>query len=171
MFGLIYLLFDRNPDIEFETSLSVDECRKRLMQELLHKRKIIAFQGIPPIVERLDGNNFLISRNHSFFYRDNSFVLDGRLKTANDGTIVRASFRLYEGTSIILILGFGVFFGMAANEVFSNGVEVGLLLIPVVLWAFIGLILWLMLWWNKRSRKGLAVYLQSILMLTANSTG
>jgi len=172
MLGLNFLLFSHSPDIEFTTSLSIDECKKRLMQELHGKRIIFSLRyPPPPIVEYLIGNYFLISRNQSFFYRDNLLVLGGQLKTAGSGTLVRASFRLYEGVSIILILGFCVFFGLALNDVISNGVEIGVLLIPIVFCGFFGLIFWLMLRFRKSHRDGLAIYLKSILTADTNSSG
>ena len=172
MLGLNFLLFGHNPDVEFTTSLSIDECKKRLTQELRRKRKIFSFRyPPPPIVEYLIGNYFLISRNQSFFYRDNLLVLGGQLRTAGNGTLVRASFRLYEGISIILIMGFCVFFGLALNDVISNGVETGVLLIPVVFCGFCGLIFWLMLRFRKSQRDGLAIYLKSILTPVTNSSG
>ena len=116
-------------------------------------------------------NRFLITRNQSFLYRDNFLVLDGQLKTTGDGALVSASFRLYDSTSITLILGFVLFFGLAANEVITNGVEIGLLLIPIVFWGILGLVLWLMIRLSKSKRDGLASYLQSILTPVANSNG
>jgi len=171
MFCLNYLLLGRNPDIEYITSLSIDECIMRLTQELQRRRRIFGFQSPPPTVERLMENRFLITRNQSFLYRDNFLVLDGQLKTTGDGALVSASFRLYDSTSITLILGFVLFFGLAANEVITNGVEIGLLLIPIVFWGILGLVLWLMIRLSKSKRDGLASYLQSILTPVANSNG
>jgi hypothetical protein len=159
----MHKLLGRKSDVEFKTSLSMSECQTRLMQELHRKRKMFGFRHPPPIVEKFNGTSFLISRNHSYFYRDNYLVLSGDLKSTSDGTFVRASFRLYGQTFAILVLGFVVFFGLAANDVISNGVEKGVLLIPIVFFAFIGLILWLTLWVNKSQRNGLASYLHSIL--------
>jgi hypothetical protein len=170
MFDLNFLLFDRNPDVEFTTSLSVDECKKRLMQEKQRKRKLFGFQPPPPIIEYVHGDRFLVSRNQSLLYRDNFLVLSGKLKAKDNGTLVRAVFRLYGGTSFILISGFGIFFGMAANEVILKGADPGLLLLPVVFWGFIGLVGWLINWLNKTRRNDLAIYLQNILMPITNST-
>ena len=172
MLGRNFLLFHRNPDVEFTTSLSIEECKKRIRQELHRKRKIFGFRDLPPpAVEYLVGNYFVISRYQSFFYRDNLLVLGGQLKTVENGTHVRASFRLYEGICIILLLGFVVFFGWALNDVISNGAEIGVLLIPVVFYGFVGLYLWLMMWFRKPQREELATYLKSILMPARNSSG
>ena len=93
------------------------------------------------------------------------------MKTTQEGTRVRASFRLYGPLSVIIVFGFAIFFGMAANEVISNAVEMGLLLIPIVFWAFWGLLLWFMLWLNRSKRNDLALYLKSILTSVVNSAG
>jgi len=171
MFGLNFLLFGRNPDIEFITYLSIDECKNRLTQEIHRKRPFFGFRyPPPPIIEYLIGNYFLVSRNQSFFYRDNLLVLGGQLKATHDGTLVRASFRLYEGISIILIMGFCVFFGLALNDVISNGVKIGVLLIPVVFYGFFGLLLWLLLRFRKSQRDGLVTYLQRVMPPIANSS-
>jgi hypothetical protein len=170
MLGLNFLLFGHNPDIEFVTSLSIDECKKRLTQEIHRKRPIFSFRyPPPPIVEYLIGNYFLVSRNQSFFYRDNLLVLGGQLQATHDGTLVRAAFRLYEGISIILTLGFCVFFGLALNGIISNGVEIGVLLIPIVFFGFFGLILGLLLHFRKSQRNGLVTYLKSVLPPSAKS--
>ena len=172
MFGLNFLLFGRNPDIEFTTSLSVDECKKRLTHELHRKRKIFGFRyPPPPIVEYLLGNHFLVSRNQSFFYRDNLLVLGGRLKSREGGTLVRASFRLYEGVSAPLIFGFCLFLGLSLHDIISNGAEIGVLLIPVVFFGFSGLVIWLMLRLRKSQRNDLANYLKNVLTPIANSSG
>ncbi len=168
---VLYLLLSHHPDIAFTTSLSFDECLNRLRQELQGKREIFGFKYPPPVVERLLGNHFLISRNHSLFYRDNFLVvLEGQFEPTKGGTVVRAWFRLYEGTSLPLVLGIVVFFVLAASGVIVNGAEIGLLLIPVVLWCFLELMIWLTCWVPKWKREGLADYLRSILTTVGNSS-
>ena len=173
MLGRNFLPLDRNPDLEFTTPLSIEECKKRLTQESHRKRKLFGFRypryPLPPAVEYRMGNYFAIGRYQSFFERDNLLVLGGQLKTVENGTLVRASFRLYEGISIVVLLGFVVFFGLALHNVIANGAEIGVLLKPVVFSGFAGLYLWLMMWFRKSQREDLATYLKSILIPTNNS--
>jgi hypothetical protein len=156
-------LLSRNPDVEFTTSLSIEECKRRLVQEFHHEREIFAFH---PTVEELIGSYFVVSRNHSSFSRD--FVLSGYLKNTSDGTSVQASFKIHGSISAGLILGTAVFFGVIAVGVISDGVDKGLLLFPIVLYGFGRFAFWLPLWVSKSKQNELASYLQNILTPITN---
>ena len=171
MFGLNFLLRSRNPDIEFITPFSIDECKSRLTKELNLKPAILGLHPSSPVIERISDNRFLISRNQSLPFRDNYHsLLEGRLTAKTDGTLISASFLVNNGSIFsILILGFVVFFGTVVYQVVFNSAESGLLLIPVIFCGLFGLIVWFMSRFNKSKRKILANYLQRILTPNADS--
>jgi hypothetical protein len=165
VFGFNFLPFTRKPDIEFVTALSIDDCKKRLERELQLRAAILGLHPAHSVIERLDGNRFRISRNQSFPFIDHvQPLLEGYLTNINRGTLVRASFRVNNGSLFaVLLLGFIVFFGVVANQVISRGAEWGLFLVPIVFFGFMGFAYWFLSWHDKSKREVLTEYLQRIL--------
>ena len=151
MFGLSFFLRSRNPDIEFTTPFSIDECKSRLTKELNLKPAILGMHPSNPVIERMSDNRFLISRNQSFPLRDNYHpLLEGRLTATNNGTLISASFWINNGSVFaILILGFGIFFAMTVYQVVFHSTELGTLLIPIIFCGLWGLVVWFMSRFNK----------------------
>ena len=171
MFGLRFLLRSKKPDVEFITPFSIDECKSRLTKELNLKPAILGLDSSNPVIERISDDHFLISRKQSFPFRDNYHpLLEGRLTTKNDGTLISASFWVNNGSIFaVLIFGFILFFGMAIYQVVFNSAELGLLFIPIVFFGLFGLVVLFMSRSNKSKRKLLANYLQRILTPDADS--
>jgi hypothetical protein len=147
------------------TPITIDECKNRLTKELSLKSAILGLHPSSPVIERISGNYFLISRNQSLPFRDNYHpLLEGRLTATNDGTLVSGSFWVNNGAIFaVLILGFSIFFGIDVYQVIFYSAELGLLLIPIIFCGLIGLVVWSISRFNKSKRKILAHYLQSIL--------
>ncbi len=165
MFGLSFLLRNRNPDIEFITPFCIDECKSRLKKELNLKPAILGLHPSHPVIEQIKDNRFLISRNQSLFFRDNYHpLLEGHLTATKDGTLISGSFWVNNGSIYaILILGFFGFFGNAVYQVVFYGAELGLLLLHLIIFGLWGLVTWFMSRFNKSKREVLVNYMKSIL--------
>lgn len=165
MIDLGFLLRNRNPDIEFVTPFSIEECKSRLTKELNLKPAILGMRPSNPIIEWIKDNRFLISRNQSFPLLDNYHpLLEGHLTATNNGTLISASFWINNGLVFaILFLGFVIFFGMTAYQVVFYSAELGLLLLPIIFCGLFGLVVWLVSRFNNSKREILVNYLQNIL--------
>ena len=165
MLGLGFLLRSHNPDLEFITPITIDECKSRLMKELNLKSITLGLHPSHPVIEQISDNRFLISRNQSFPLRDNYHpLLEGCLTATKDGTLVSGSFWINNGSILAaLALGSSVFFGMAVYQVVFQGAEFGLLLVPIIFCGLFGLVVWFISRSDKSKKEVLANYLHSIL--------
>ena len=159
----------RKPDVEFATTLSVEECQERLTKALHYKRGLLGFQTDNPAIGRVRGNDFYLSKTPSFWYR-NDFrpFLYGKLIATPQGAYVQASFRPHTAIILIYSIGSVAFAILYCNDAGKNLAAQTpwwwILSFPILAFGVIALPAWLF-WQSSRSDKTfLAAYLQQALL-------
>ncbi len=84
----------------FDSHLSVDNCIERLKQSVDKDGFFNQFRD-KEVIGRIEENEFSIRRKPGFFYRDSFRIyFNGRITSANDGSVISGHFFYSDGTVI-----------------------------------------------------------------------